>query len=206
MEGETKKCPYCGGEVNINAIKCKHCKEWLTDDIPSFSNPGNNTGKNNRSLSTDDNYDYAEDNGWRRILGYAIGLIAFVLVLLFTNPRSTDRHAAVIEDHFDRLVVQLRYSLKSGLVNNGIEAYYIEGRFDTIAEGMRDAIPEDTEVTNYGVCSVGRSRRGTSFGALGMVIDVSIFNPTDQNTELEIYDSLMAEFRVLKSLKQLFSL
>lgn len=26
---ETKKCPYCGEEININAVKCKHCGEWL---------------------------------------------------------------------------------------------------------------------------------------------------------------------------------
>lgn len=24
-----KKCPFCGGEININAIKCKHCGKFL---------------------------------------------------------------------------------------------------------------------------------------------------------------------------------
>lgn len=28
MVTETKRCPYCGEEININAKKCKHCKEW----------------------------------------------------------------------------------------------------------------------------------------------------------------------------------
>ncbi len=28
---ETKKCPYCGGEILIEAKKCKHCKRWLND-------------------------------------------------------------------------------------------------------------------------------------------------------------------------------
>lgn len=26
---DTKKCPYCGEEISINAKKCKHCKEFL---------------------------------------------------------------------------------------------------------------------------------------------------------------------------------
>ena len=29
-EGQTtKKCPYCKGDVEINAVKCKHCGEWF---------------------------------------------------------------------------------------------------------------------------------------------------------------------------------
>ena len=29
MQQETKMCPYCGGEISINAKKCKHCGEWF---------------------------------------------------------------------------------------------------------------------------------------------------------------------------------
>lgn len=31
MNTETKRCPYCGEEISINAKKCKHCKEWLEE-------------------------------------------------------------------------------------------------------------------------------------------------------------------------------
>lgn len=30
---DTKKCPFCGDEININAKKCKHCKEFLPEDF-----------------------------------------------------------------------------------------------------------------------------------------------------------------------------
>lgn len=37
MTDKTKVCPYCSEEININAIKCKHCGEWMNSN--NYRNP-----------------------------------------------------------------------------------------------------------------------------------------------------------------------
>ena len=34
---KTKRCPYCGEEILEAAKKCKHCKEWLEQDLDNVS-------------------------------------------------------------------------------------------------------------------------------------------------------------------------
>jgi len=32
---ETRNCPYCKEEINLEAIRCKHCGSWLASERPS---------------------------------------------------------------------------------------------------------------------------------------------------------------------------
>lgn len=43
---DTKKCPFCGEEIKIAAIKCKHCGEFLDNKTPENTNSyvGKNIG------------------------------------------------------------------------------------------------------------------------------------------------------------------
>jgi len=41
MTGETKKCPYCGGEILADAVKCRYCREFLH----GVNAPGRPTGR-----------------------------------------------------------------------------------------------------------------------------------------------------------------
>ena len=29
----TKHCPFCGGEINAQATRCKHCQKWIDEPI-----------------------------------------------------------------------------------------------------------------------------------------------------------------------------
>lgn len=38
MTEETKRCPFCGGEILATAKKCKHCKQYIPDQEENVSN------------------------------------------------------------------------------------------------------------------------------------------------------------------------
>lgn len=41
LKNETKLCPFCKEEIKYNALKCKHCGEWLTKEIETVIDTSN---------------------------------------------------------------------------------------------------------------------------------------------------------------------
>ena len=40
----TKKCPFCGEEIDESAVKCKHCGEFLTKEAKKEHRKGGQSG------------------------------------------------------------------------------------------------------------------------------------------------------------------
>ena len=104
---ETTKCPYCGGEILAVAKKCKHCKQWLTnDDVDVTDSKGKESQGTNVEPSQDDSNSVQSDksnnvsapepstnvNTTKRVL-VTLGIIAVVLVILFLSGVFDDKEA-----------------------------------------------------------------------------------------------------------------
>jgi uncharacterized membrane protein YvbJ len=83
-----KKCPYCCAEIESQALKCKHCGEWVEQPRRNqTNNPNNDTpaGWANTFIKSD-NLDQTLNEGvklyagWKIISGI-IGAIIFLIIL-----------------------------------------------------------------------------------------------------------------------------
>ena len=124
MEQKTKKCPYCGEEILIEAKKCKHCKEWLVSK--------HQPQKLDNHKRTDSDWD-AEDF-WDDIKGclFWIVLVGGLIWAYNDKPSEEKITQAILEDVKDSIADQASITL--GLLseddNNvlgGLASLFING-------------------------------------------------------------------------------
>lgn len=75
---ETKKCPYCGGEIMAVAKKCRHCGKWLDANNAMTQQPTNiSTNAPKQSIFSN-----------KKIVLMLIGVIIIGLVVFFSIHSS----------------------------------------------------------------------------------------------------------------------
>lgn len=120
---ETKKCPYCGGEIMTVAKKCKHCGKWLE----VHDKPKNHDCDCSQQSSTDTKVEIKQSNTKKIILFVVGGLIlAFIIWLIVMKNQKSDWEKAM-----DEYNSQSSYIEEAVPVVEEAVPYYGEGQENT---------------------------------------------------------------------------
>ena len=88
-----KKCPYCGEEIQPDAVKCKHCGEWLTKESAPVPPPTEDQPPiENKSSAPDTNTPAPHRRRIKPVVLWA-GLIAVVAIAAIALAPSEGQQA-----------------------------------------------------------------------------------------------------------------
>ncbi|MDO4159335.1 MAG: zinc ribbon domain-containing protein [Prevotellaceae bacterium] len=96
MEKKTKPCPYCGETIQSSAVKCRHCGEWLNENIRKEKEAKPEPAKKKEKSNTD-----AQNMLFGCLLivaFYAVPVAIVGFILNITIPNDSRMERAIVED------------------------------------------------------------------------------------------------------------
>lgn len=159
---ETKKCPFCEGDIAIEAIKCKHCKKFLvtsgknTIEIKKEELDEDTTLKNDFTDGKE-NIETKNINSGNNKKKYIFALFFFIILtcalIYFFKP-------VIIETKFANGQLKERYEIKTDnqgneMYNGLYEAWYESGQLKAKGE-FKNRLISDNSTGSTGIPLGGR--------------------------------------------------
>ncbi len=160
---ETKKCPYCGEEILAVAKKCKHCKQWLTDDYIGKNTKENSIVENaetsqsqreNDVVVSDEQSNSSEESSSNNNLklGAGIGIVVLILLIAFAFYSGNKKYSQN-ENELPIELSQLQKQSQSSIDNDDSKNYEEVELVEEIDEstGLKDLFAQNVGQSPYDV-------------------------------------------------------
>lgn len=177
---ETKRCPYCGEEIQLSAKKCKHCGEWLEEKEESSNGL---TKEEIDEIVKEAHEELEKESKIGKIIAYVAVAVIVAVVLYFTTP-TEEKHRAKACEYADEYSSMLIKELKTIAAENKPALYSVSDFIpdelcSLIKKEVRKSVLDGFKYTNcllYTVADIEGST--TQIGAVGYIFD---FTPIDEN-------------------------
>lgn len=143
---ETKKCPYCGGEIMATAKKCKHCGEWIEKANPTV------VPQENASNETETNTDVEiTHSSGKKIVWCVVGalVLVFVIWMIAAANQKSDWEKAM-EEYNSQSSYGEQYNPQPSYNEAVVEADETVSYYGDEGVCPYDGIPDDEYEEYYG--------------------------------------------------------
>lgn len=201
----TKRCPYCGEEIQSGAIKCKHCNEWLVSNPPPTPKSPEETAKEQK-----------DKREQRMVVGgcltvFLVGLVAIVfvvgLIAKWTVPDEEQHMENIreeviecVDDKVDESLGFVGATLLSPFTSMAMKTEYVQSflldRFNQSnqIEYIRGTFWSKTRIVNR----IHPEGETISFGFFGMVFpsfdwdDIALLTDAESRDITQFFSNLVS--------------
>lgn len=201
----TKRCPYCGEEIQSGAIKCKHCNEWLVSNPPPTPKSPEETAKEQK-----------DKREQRMVVGgcltvFLVGLVAIVfvvgLIAKWTVPDEEQHMENIreeviecVDDKVDESLGFVGATLLSPFTSMAMKTEYVQSflldRFNQSnqIEYIRGTFWSKTRIVNR----IHPEGETISFGIFGMVFpsfdwdDIALLTDAESRDITQFFSNLVS--------------